>query len=99
MLYTLQKSVLETRLTLIRRREAREDIMLMLQRMMNLPQREPNKKVMILQVMKNKVLISTLMGTITHGSNDWLIDSGASKHMMGFKESFVKLLEMNHPTR
>ena len=26
------------------------------------------------------VLISTLMGTITHGSNDWLIDSGASKH-------------------
>ena len=27
------------------------------------------------------VLISTLTGTITHGSNDWLIDSGASKHM------------------
>ena len=26
------------------------------------------------------VLIST--GTITHGSNDWLVDSGASKHMM-----------------
>ena len=28
------------------------------------------------------VLISALMGTISHGSNDWLIDSGASKHMM-----------------
>ena len=31
------------------------------------------------------VLISALTGTVTHGSNDWLIDSGASKHMMGFK--------------
>ena len=37
------------------------------------------------------VLISALMGNITHGSNDWLIDSGASKHMTRFKESFVKL--------
>ena len=35
-----------------RRREIREDIMLMLQRMMNLPQKESDKKV-ILQVMKN----------------------------------------------
>ena len=35
-----------------RRRETREDIMLMLQRMMNLPQRESNNKV-ILQVMNN----------------------------------------------
>ena len=40
------------------------------------------------------VLISALMGTISHGSNDWIIDSGASKHMMGFKESFVKLSEL-----
>ena len=31
------------------------------------------------------VLISALTRTITHGSNDWLIDSGASKHMTGFK--------------
>ena len=31
------------------------------------------------------VLISTLTGNITHGSDDWLIDSGASKHMTGFK--------------
>ena len=31
-----------------RKRETREDIMLMLQRMMNLPQRESDKKVMIL---------------------------------------------------
>ena len=37
------------------------------------------------------VLISTLTGIVTHGSKDWLIDSGASKHMTGFKESFEKL--------
>ena len=37
------------------------------------------------------VLISALTGTVTHGSNDWIIDNGASKHMTGFKESFVKL--------
>ena len=43
------------------------------------------------------VLISALMGNITHGSNDWLIDSGASKHMTGFKESFVKLSEHESP--
>ena len=36
-------------------------------------------------------LISTLTRTVSHGSNDWIIDSGASKHMTGFKESFVKL--------
>ena len=43
------------------------------------------------------VLISSLMGTITHGSKYWLIDSGASKHMTGFKESFEKLFEHNSP--
>ena len=43
------------------------------------------------------VLISALTRTITHGSNDWLIDSGASKHMTGFKESFVNLFEHESP--
>ena len=47
---TLQEIVPRIR---IKRKETREDIMLMLQRMMNLPQRELNKKEMILQVMKN----------------------------------------------
>ena len=37
------------------------------------------------------VLISALIGNVTHGSDDWIIDSGASKHMNRFKESFVKL--------
>ena len=36
-----------------RRREAREDIMLMLQRMMNLHQREPDMKVKILKERMN----------------------------------------------
>ena len=43
------------------------------------------------------VLISALMGNITHGSNDWLIDTRASKHMVGFKESFVRLSEHDSP--
>ena len=50
---TLPNIVLETKITLIRRREIREDIMLMMQKMMNLPQGESSNKVMILQVMKN----------------------------------------------
>ena len=37
------------------------------------------------------------MGTVTHGSKDWLIDSGASKDMTGFKEYFEKLSEHNSP--
>ena len=43
------------------------------------------------------VLIFALTETVSHGSNDWLIDSGASKHMTGFKESFVKLSEHESP--
>ena len=50
---TLPENVLETKVDLTRIREAREDIMLTLQRMMNLPEREPKKKVKILLVMKN----------------------------------------------
>ena len=42
-------------------------------------------------------MISALTGNITHGSDDWLIDSGASKHMTGFKESFVRLSEHESP--
>ena len=43
---TLLDIVLRTKLALTRRRETREDSMLMLQRMMNLPQRETDKTVM-----------------------------------------------------
>ena len=43
------------------------------------------------------VLISALTGNITHGIDDWLIDSGAYKHMTRFKESFVRLSEHESP--
>ena len=43
------------------------------------------------------VLISALMCIVTHGRNNWLVDSGASKHMTGYKESFVNLSEHESP--
>ena len=43
------------------------------------------------------VLISALIGNITHGSDDWIIDSGASKHMTRFKKSFVRLSKHESP--
>ena len=50
---TFQKTVLRKRFILIRRRETKEDIMLMLQRMMNQPRKEPDMKVKILPVKMN----------------------------------------------
>ena len=44
---------------------------------------EPRKKRIKQESDEKYVLISALMGTITHGSNYWLIDSGASNHMKG----------------
>ena len=43
------------------------------------------------------VLISTLSGTVTHGSDTWLIDSCASKPMTGYKDSFSKLVQKDSP--
>ena len=43
------------------------------------------------------IFIFALTGNITHGSNDWLIDSCDSKHMTGFKDSFVRLSEHESP--
>ena len=37
-------------------------------------------------------LISALTGTVTHGNDTWLVDSGASKHMTGFKEYLSTLI-------
>ena len=69
----------------------------MLQSMMNHPERDSDMKSEDSSSEDEYVLISALTGNITHGSDDWLIDSGASKHMTGFKESFVRLSE--HETR
>ena len=38
-------------------------------------------------------LISTLTGTITHGNDTWLVDSGAFKHMTGYKDYLSALVE------
>ena len=38
-------------------------------------------------------MISTLIGTVTHGSDTWLVDSDASKHMTGYKDSLIDLGE------
>ena len=50
---TLPKIVPEIEVSPTRRRTSKENIMLILQRMMNLPGRELKKKVKILQVMKS----------------------------------------------
>ena len=38
-------------------------------------------------------MISTLTGTVTHGTDTWLVDSGASKHMTGYKDYLSTLIE------
>ena len=50
---TFQKTALRIRATLIRKRGTKEDIMLMLQRMMNHPRRDLDMKVNILQARMN----------------------------------------------
>jgi hypothetical protein len=42
-------------------------------------------------------LISALIGTVTHGSDTWLVDSGASKHMTGYKDSLSDLVHKDSP--
>ena len=43
------------------------------------------------------MLISALTGTISDGSNDWLVDNGDSKHMTGYKELFFNMSEHESP--
>jgi hypothetical protein len=37
--------------------------------------------------------MSTLTGIVTHGSDTWIIDSGSSKYMTGYKESMSYLVQ------
>ena len=69
-------------------KEGKKYIMQMPQKMMNLFKRERNN-----DSDDEYVLISTLTGTITHGNDTWLVDSGASKHMTGYKDSLSELVE------
>ena len=43
------------------------------------------------------VLISTFTGSISLGSDTWLVDSGASKHMIGYKDSLSCLVQKDSP--
>jgi hypothetical protein len=43
------------------------------------------------------LLISSLTGTITHGSDTCIIDSGASKHMTGYQYSLSNLIKKDSP--
>ena len=43
------------------------------------------------------VLISTLTGSVSLGNDTWMIDSGSSKHMIGFKESLSCLEQKESP--
>jgi len=45
------------------------------------------------------VLISTLIGTITDGSDTWLIDSSASKHMTRYNDSLSNLVRKDSPPK
>ena len=38
-------------------------------------------------------LISALTGMVTHGNDTWLVDSGASMHMTGYKDNLSTLVE------
>ena len=43
------------------------------------------------------VCIATLTGSVNYGNNTWLIDSGATKHMTGYKESLSDLVIKESP--
>ena len=94
---TFLEIVLKIRMALKRRRTTKENIMLALHKMMILPGRESNKKVKILQVMKN-MFWSLLSRELSHMEEKiGLLTVTASKHMTGFKEYFLKLSEHNSP--
>ena len=91
------ETILRTKVTLTKKREIRKDIMLTLQRMMDIPEKRITHESDDSSSDEEYVLISALTKTISHGSNDWLIDSGSSKHMAGFKESFMRLSKHESP--
>ena len=45
------------------------------------------------------VLISAITGSVSPGNDTWLIDSGASKHMTGYKDSLSCLVQKYSPHR
>jgi hypothetical protein len=54
---------------------------------------------MIKEKIEDYVLISTLSGSVSLGEDTWLIDSGASKHMIGQRDILSTLTERNFPQK
>jgi hypothetical protein len=52
---------------------------------------------MIKEQIEDYVLISALSGSMSPGEDTWLIDSGASKHMTGQRDTLSCLTEKNFP--
>ena len=48
-----------------------------------------------MKMIKDHVLISALSGSVSPGEDTWLIDSGASKHMTGKKNTLSCISEKN----
>ena len=44
-------------------------------------------------------MISTLSGSITNSANTWLVDSGASRHMIGFREALTSYRKKKFTTQ
>ena len=42
-------------------------------------------------------MIIVLIGSVSPGNDTWLVDSGASKHMTGYKDSFSCLVQKESP--
>ena len=57
--------------------------------------KETNKK----EDVEEYVLFSALSRSVTLGEDTWLIDSGASKHMIGKKKTLSRLEEKNSPQK
>jgi hypothetical protein len=57
---------------------------------------EPRMK-MFKENNEDYVLISSLSGSVSHGEDTWIIDSGASNHMTGEREIFSSLTDKNFP--
>ena len=90
---------LETKVALTRRRETREYIILMLQRMMNLPRRESNNKVKILQVMKSMFWFLPSRELSHMGARIGLSIVGLPNIWWDSKNHLWNYQNMSHPTR
>jgi hypothetical protein len=65
-------------------------------KIMSLPRRLQSK---MNQVMRIMFLSQPLTSTVTHGSDTWLIDSGASKHMIGYEDSLSNRIHKDSPCK